>query len=91
MRELLAAAQRIMPAKRPEEALNAPIELLAHAMRDASPEDMALLVDYVGEAGLLEAIERAPKGILDEEVRSQWSAKLGRPGPSPRAAVGEIC
>jgi hypothetical protein len=81
--ELLATARRrIVWFKPPEEALDSPIELLAYAMRQATAEDMALLLDHVGEDGLREAIDHAPPGIIDARSWSYWNAKIGRfPAP----------
>ena len=47
---------------------------------------MALLLDHVGKAGLREAIDKAPPGIIDARSWSYWNAKIGRipPPPSPR-------
>jgi len=81
--ELLRAAKRIVWFRRPEEALDNPVELLAHAMRHATDADMALLLEQVGESGLREAIEHAPAGIIDARSWSYWNAKIGRfPTPS---------
>jgi hypothetical protein len=49
--ELLRAAKRIVWFKRPEEALDNPVELLAYAMRHSTDEDMALLLEHIGESG----------------------------------------
>jgi len=83
---LLAAAKRIVWFKPPQEALDNPIELLAYAMRHATPEDMALLLDQIGEDGLREAIDNAPPGIIDARSWSYWNARIGRfpPPPAPR-------
>jgi hypothetical protein len=81
--ELLRAAKRIVWFKDPEDALDDPIELLAHAMKHATDRDMALLLAHVGEGGLREAIDRAPPGIIDPRSWAYWNAKIGRfPAPS---------
>lgn len=80
----LRAAKRIVWFKAPEEALDNPVELLAFAMKHATDRDMALLLDHVGEAGLREAIDNAPAGIIDARSWSYWNAKIGRiPAPPP--------
>ena len=83
---LLGAAKRIVWFKPPEEALDSRVELLAYAMKHATDEDMALLLDHVGESGLREAIDNAPAGIIDARSWSYWNAKIGRfpPPPLPR-------
>jgi hypothetical protein len=54
-RELLHLAQRLLPAKRPEDVLGSPRELIAQAAEAGSKKDIALLIDYVGEDALREA------------------------------------
>jgi hypothetical protein len=80
---LLHAAKRIVWFKRP---LENPVELLAYAMKHATDEDMALLLDQVGESGLREALDAAPPGIIDARSWSYWNAKIGRfpAPPAPR-------
>ena len=87
--EFVRAAKRIVWFKRPDEALDNPVELLAHAMKHATDEDMALLLDHVGENGLREAIEDAPAGIVDARSWSYWNAKIGR-FPAPPAPERDL-
>lgn len=82
--EFLRAAKRIVWFKAPEEALDNPVELMAYAMKGATDEDMALLLDHVGMRGLREAIDNAPPGIIDARSWSYWNAKIGR-YPAPPA------
>lgn len=86
---LLRAAKRIVWFKPPEEALASPIELLAYAMKASTDEDMALLLEHAGEAGLREAIDHAPPGIIDARSWSYWNARIGRipAPPMPRRAL----
>ena len=78
----LAAAKRIVWFRTPEEALDNPIELMAYAMRYATDEDMALLLDHIGADGLREAIDNAPPGIIDPRSWSYWNVRIGRcPAP----------
>jgi len=80
--ELMDAAKRIIWFKPPEVALDNPIELLAYAMKHSTDEDMALLLKYVGDTGLREALDRAPPGVIDARSWSYWNAKVGRfPAP----------
>ena len=81
---LLRAAKRIVWFKAPEEALDNPIELLAYAMKHSTDRDMALLLEHVGKAGLCEAIDKAPPGIIDARSWSYWNAKIDRIPPPPR-------
>jgi hypothetical protein len=74
----LRAAKRINWLKPPEQALEQPIELMAFAMRQATDEDMALLLDHVGIDGLREALDHAPAGIIDPRSWAYWNARAGR-------------
>ena len=76
--ELLRAAKRIVWFKRPEEALDNPVELMAYAMKHSTDEDMALLLEHIGESGLREAIDNAPAGIIGPRSWAYWNAKIGR-------------
>jgi hypothetical protein len=66
------------------------VELLAYAMKGATDEDMALLLDHIGIAGLREAIDNAPPGIIDARSWSYWNARIGRypPPPAPQRNLG---
>ena len=55
-RELLRLAERLLPGRRPQDALDHPQEFLAHVAEFGNQEDIALLVDYVGEDALREAL-----------------------------------
>jgi hypothetical protein len=86
----LAAAKRIVWFRPPKEALDRPIELLAYAMKHAIDEDMALLIDHVGEDGLREAIDNAPPGIIDPRSWSYWNARIGRFPAPPLPRRGSV-
>jgi len=88
--ELLRVAKRIVWFKPPEEALDNPVELLAHAMKHATDKDMAALLEQVGENGLREAIDNAPAGIIDARSWSYWNARIGR-YPTPPAPKRDLC
>jgi hypothetical protein len=80
----LRAVKRIVQFKPAAEALDNPIEPLAYAMTHSTDRYMALLLDHAGEAGLREAIDKAPAGIIDARSWSQWNARIGRiPAPPP--------
>jgi hypothetical protein len=81
--ELLRAAKRVVWFKPPEEALDNPVELMAYAMKHSTDEDMALLLEHVGEDGLREAIDQAPAGIIDARSWAYWNARIGRYPPPP--------
>ena len=81
--EFLRAAKRIIWFKPPEEALANPLELMAYAMRASTDEDMALLLEHVGQDGLAEAVDNAPPGIITPRSWSYWNAKLRRYSTPP--------
>jgi hypothetical protein len=81
--ELLRVAKRIIWFKPPEEALDNPVELMAYAMKHSTDEDMALLLEHIGESGLREAIDNAPAGIIGPRSWAYWNAKIGRYPPPP--------
>jgi hypothetical protein len=89
--ELLNAARRIIWFEPPEQALQTPLKLLAYAFKHSTGEDMALLLEHVGEAGLIEALDNAPPGIIDPRSWSYWNAKVGRypAPPMPARSLGQ--
>jgi hypothetical protein len=80
---LLAAARRIVWFEPPEQVLDDPIRLMAYALKHSTDEDMALLLEIVGQAGLTEALDHAPPGIIDPRSWAYWNAKAGRYPPPP--------
>ncbi len=80
--EFMSAAQRIIWFEAPSTALSNPLRFTAYAMRYATPHDMDLILSHIGEAGLLEALDNAPPGIIDARSWAYWNAKVGRyPAP----------
>ncbi len=52
---------------------------MAHAMRYATHEDMKLIRRH---ADVMEAIDKAPPGIIDGRSWAYWNCKMGRyPAP----------
>lgn len=88
--EYLRAAKRINWFKPPAEALASPIEFMAYAMKASTDEDMALLLNHIGQEGLVEAIDHAPPGIMTPRAWSYWNAKIGRypTPPMPQRTFG---
>ena len=89
--EFLRAARRIIWFKEPEETLSDPIQLMAYAMKHSTDEDMALLLSHAGLAGLREALDNAPPGIIDPRSWAYWNVKVGRfpAPPMPMRSFGE--
>jgi hypothetical protein len=82
--ETESVARRIVWFEPPEEALADPIRFVAYAMARATHEDMKVIRRYVDDADFLEALEKAPPGIVDRRSWAYWNSKMGRyPAPPP--------
>lgn len=82
--DFIRAAERIVWFEDAQMALADPIRFLAYAMRYATAEDMALILSHTGPEGLVQALDAAPPGIIDERSWAYWNAKVGRyPAPAP--------
>ena len=82
--ETETVARRVVWFEPPEEALADPIRFVAYAMARATHEDMKVIRRYVDAAGFLEALEKAPPGIIDRRSWAYWNSKMGRyPAPPP--------
>ncbi|HTV78932.1 MAG TPA: hypothetical protein VMF03_11780 [Steroidobacteraceae bacterium] len=84
--ETAAVARRVIWFESPAQALSDPVRLLAYAMTYATHEDMRALRQHVSDADFLEALDRAPPGIIDARSWAYWNSKAGRwpPPPMPR-------
>lgn len=77
-----AIARRVVWFEDPAEALEDPIRFMAYAMRHATHEDMRALRRYVLDEDFLEALDKAPAGIIDPRSWAYWNNKMGRyPAP----------
>ncbi len=75
-------ARRLVWFESPEEALADPVRFMAYAMARATHEDMKAIRHYVDDADFLEALDRAPPGIIDPRSWAYWNSKMGRyPAP----------
>lgn len=79
--EMTEIARRLMWFEDPATALADPVRFMAYAMARATHEDMARLRVHVSKEDFLEALERAPPGIIDP--RSWWYWNLVVAGRSP--------
>ena len=88
--EMQALARRLVWFEEPAEALSDPIRFMAYAFERATSEDMSLLRRYVTDAGMREALDTAPPGIIHPRSWAYWNARMGRyPAPSlPRRQLG---
>lgn len=74
--------RRLVWFESPEEALADPIRFMAYAMARATHEDMKILWHYIDEVDFLEALDKAPPGIIDPRSWAYWNSKMGRyPAP----------
>ena len=60
--------RRIIWFESPEEALSDPVRFMAYAMASATHEDMKVIRRYVDNADFLEALDKAPPGIIDPRL-----------------------
>jgi hypothetical protein len=75
-------ARRLVWFEEPAEALADPIRFMAYAMARATHEEMKVIRRYVDDADFLEALEKAPPGIIDGRSWAYWNSKMGRyPAP----------
>ena len=81
--------RRIVWFESPEEALADPVRFLAYAMASATHEDMKAIRNYVDDADFLEALDKAPAGIIDRRSWAYWNSKMGR-YPAPALPVRRL-
>jgi hypothetical protein len=80
--ETEALAKRLIWFEPPEEALADPVRFMAYAMARATHEEMKVIRQYVDDAAFLEALDKAPAGIIDRRSWAYWNSKMGRyPAP----------
>jgi hypothetical protein len=70
--------RRVIWFESPEEALADPVRFMAYAMAHATHEDMQVIRTYVGDADFLEALDKAPPGIIDRRSWAYWNSKMSR-------------
>ena len=85
-----AIARRVVWFEPPTEALDEPIRFMAYAMKHATHDDMKVLRGYVSDEDFLEALEKAPPGIIDPRSWAYWNSVMGRyPAPPlPKRTFG---
>jgi len=81
--DLLAVAPRVVWFETPEKALADPIRFMAYVMTYGTPQDVAVVRQYVDDDGFQEAIENAPAGIMDERSWAYWNAMAGHYPATP--------
>lgn len=82
--ETEALARRLVWFDSPAKALADPIRFMAYAFANATIGDIEIVRRYVSEAGFVEALDRAPPGIIDPRSWAYWNSRFGRyPAPPP--------
>ncbi len=79
-------ARRIVWFEPPEQALTDTVRFLAYAMAYARHEDMRVILRFISDDDLREALDRAPPGIIDPRSWAYWNSKMGR-WPAPPMPV----
>jgi hypothetical protein len=75
-------ARRLIWFESPEEALSDPVRFMAYAIAQATHEDMTVIRRYVDDDSFVEALDKAPPGIIDRRSWAYWNSKMGRyPAP----------
>jgi hypothetical protein len=83
-----AVARRVIWFEEPAEALSDPVRFMAYAMASATHADMKVLRRHVSDEDFLEALDKAPPGIIDPRSWAYWNSKMGRyPVPPAPARV----
>jgi len=80
--ETETVARRIVWFESPAEALADPVRFVAYAAARATHEDMKVVRRYVNDEDFVEALDKAPPGIIDPRSWAYWNSKMGRyPAP----------
>ena len=87
--ETETVARRVVWFESPAEALADPVRFMAYAMARATHEDMKVIRRYVDDADFLEALDKAPPGIIDSRSWAYWNSKRGR-YPAPPEPVRQL-
>jgi hypothetical protein len=89
--EIEAVARRIIWFEAPATAVADPVRFMAYAMARATHQDMNVIRRYVSDADFIEAMAKAPPGIIDPRSWAYWHLMLDRypPPPLPVRTFGE--
>jgi hypothetical protein len=89
--ETKTLAKTLVWFETPAEALADPARFLAYAFSRATHGEMKVVRRYVDDAGLIEALDNAPPGIIDPRSWAYWNNVLGRypPPPMPKRRFAE--
>ncbi len=81
--ETRGLARSLVWFETPEEALADPVRFMAYAFARATHEEMKRLRRHVSDDDLLEALAKAPPGIIDPRSWSYWNTRFGNYPPPP--------
>jgi hypothetical protein len=81
--QIARIAKRIIWFEPPAAALCDPVRFMAYAMARASYKDMQVIRRYVSWEDFLDALDRAPPGIIDARSWTYWNLRAGRYPPPP--------
>ncbi len=80
--ETARIAKRIVWFEPPGTALSDPVRFMAYAMARACYEDMQAILKLLTPEDFIEALDRAPPGIVDARSWAYWNLVAGRyPAP----------
>ena len=90
--ETEALARRLVWFEPPDVALGDPIRFMAYAFANATLADLRIIGRYVPDTDFLEALDKAPPGIIDPRSWAYWNARMGRyPAPPlPRRRLDPV-
>ncbi|MGC2395418.1 MAG: hypothetical protein WA579_05410 [Rhodomicrobium sp.] len=81
--QIARIAKRIIWFESPVAALRDPVRFMAYAMARACHKDMQVIRRHVSWEDFLEALDRAPPGIIDARSWAYWNLRAGRYPPPP--------
>ncbi len=89
-RETEALARRLVWFDTPADALADPLRFMAYVLANATVEDLTIVRHYVSDEGFVEALDKAPPGIIDPRSWAYWNSRFGRypAPPMPRRRLG---
>lgn len=76
-------ARKLVWFEEPDVSLSDPVRFMAYAMARASAEDMAEIRRHLSDEAFLDAIDRAPPGIIDPRSWAYWNLVIGGRSPPP--------
>ena len=88
--ETEALARRLVWFDTPADALVDPVRFMAYVLASATAEDLTIVRRYVSDEGFVEALDKAPPGIIDPRSWAYWNSRFGRypAPPMPRRQLG---